>query len=59
MNFTDNRLEREMKHRPRQDAPVPPQAPCGSRCAGCPYWRGIRCVTCFRELLHRQSGTRG
>ncbi len=53
MNFTDNRLEREMKRRPRQDAPVPPQAPCGSRCAGCPYWRGIRCMTCFRALLRR------
>ena len=25
--------------------------PKGSRCDGCPYWRGIGCVFCYREQL--------
>lgn len=54
MNFTDNRLEREMKRRPRQEQPGPATAPEGCRCTGCPYWRDIRCVTCFRALLGKQ-----
>lgn len=53
MNFTDNRLERVMRRKPRQEQPDPAPAPRGSRCAGCPYWRGVRCVTCFRALLRR------
>lgn len=53
MNFTDNHLEREMRRKPKREQPDPAPAPHGSRCAGCPYWRGIRCVTCFRALLGR------
>ena len=31
---------------------VPPSLPPqGSRCDGCPYWRGIGCVVCYREQL--------
>lgn len=41
MNFTANPLEREMKRRPRPQAPRPELPPRGSRCSGCPYWRGI------------------
>lgn len=51
MNFTDNHLERVMKRKPRRDQPDPPPAPRDPRCARCPYWRGIRCMTCFRTLL--------
>ena len=43
MNFTANPLEREMKRRPRPQAPRPDEPPEGSRCCGCPYWRGIPC----------------
>ena len=57
MNFTDSSLEREMKRRPRPERPAPAPAPRGSRCAGCPYWSGIRCMTCFRSLLgNRRCG---
>ena len=42
MNFTNNRYEKMMKQRPQPMAPSVPKAPRGSRCAGCPYWRGIR-----------------
>ena len=44
--------------RPRPTAPAVPKAPRGSRCSGCPYWRGIGCVSCYRELL-KTSGGRG
>lgn len=37
MNFTANPLEREMKRRPRPQAPRPDKPPEGSRCCGCPY----------------------
>ena len=31
---------------------VPPSLPPkGSRCDGCPYWRRIGCVFCYREQL--------
>ena len=30
MNFTDNRLEREMRQRPRKGCPTPSQGPRGS-----------------------------
>ena len=53
MNFTNNRYEKMMKQRPRPMAPSVPKAP---RCAGCPYWRGIRCMACYRELLKTPGG---
>ena len=40
-----------MQEIPRYEKPEPVKAPEGSRCHGCPYWRGIGCVTCYRELL--------
>ena len=39
MNFTDNRLEREMRRKHRQEQPDPAPAPRG--------------MTCFRALLRR------
>ena len=56
MNFTNNRYEKMMKQRPRPTAPAVPKAPRGSRCSGCPYWRGIGCVSCYRELLKTSGG---
>lgn len=36
---------------------VPPSLPPkGSRCDGCPYWRGIGCVFCYREQLRVKTG---
>lgn len=51
MNFTDSRYEREMRKLPSKEAPEHTGAPVGSRCDRCPYWRGIVCVSCYRELL--------
>lgn len=51
MNFTASLYEREMKKPPSKEAPEQTGAPRGSRCSGCPYWRGILCVSCYRELL--------
>ena len=56
MNFTNSPYEKMMKQRPRPMAPSVPKAPRGSRCSGCPYWRGIRCVSCYRELLKTPGG---
>ena len=56
MNFTNNPYEKMMKQRPRPTAPAVPKAPRGSRCSGCPYWRGIGCVSCYRELLKTSGG---
>ena len=51
MRFTDSPFEKMMKQKPRPQAPSAPKAPRGSRCSGCPYWRGIGCVSCYQELL--------
>lgn len=51
MNFTASLYEREMKKPPSKEAPEQTGPPRGSRCDRCPYWRGIRCVSCYRELL--------
>ena len=58
MNFTENALERTMKQRPRPQAPSAPKPPRGSACYNCPYWRGLRCVCCYRALLSRPGGGR-
>ena len=58
MRFTDSPFEKMMKQKPRPQAPSIPKAPRGSRCSGCPYWRGIRCVSCYRELLKAPAGGR-
>ena len=49
MRFTDSPFEKMMKQKPRPQAPSIPKAPRGSRCSGCPYWRGIGCVSCYRS----------
>lgn len=51
MNFTDSRYEQEMKQKPQPQEPDGAGPPAGCRCDGCPYWRGIVCVSCFKELL--------
>lgn len=57
MNFTNSRFEREMRKPPCQKTPEQPGAPKGSRCDRCPYWRGIACVSCYRDLLkHDRAG---
>ena len=50
MNFTDSRYEPIMQEPPRPELPVlgPPK---GCLCMGCPYWRGIVCVSCYKKLL--------
>ncbi|PWL87021.1 MAG: hypothetical protein DBY17_06850 [Oscillospiraceae bacterium] len=35
---------------------APGKAAQGSRCSGCPYWRGIGCVSCYRELMRAPAG---
>lgn len=51
MNFTKSPYEAMMKQRPRPRESAPSKAPRGSRCHGCPYWRGIVCLSCYRDLL--------
>ena len=50
MRFTNSPYEKMMQQKPRPQAPAPAKPPRGSRCSGCPYWRGIGCVSCYREL---------
>lgn len=56
MNFTNSPYEKMMKQKPRPLASSIPKAPKGSRCSGCPYWRGIGCVSCYWELLNPPAG---
>ena len=56
MRFTDSPFEKMMKQKPRPQAPAPAKPPRGSRCSGCPYWRGIGCVSCYRELMRAPAG---
>lgn len=58
MNFTDSQYEREMKKKPQPEEPAATGAPDDSRCDGCPYWRGIQCVSCYRDLLRQLHGGR-
>ncbi len=51
MNFTNSEYEKVMREPPQPEAPAPSGAPDGCRCVGCPYWRGIMCVSCYRDLL--------
>ena len=56
MRFTDSPFEKMMMQKPHPQAPSAPKAPRGSRCSGCPYWRGIGCMSCYRELLKSRAG---
>lgn len=59
MNFTNSPYEPMMKKPSYSKMPAAPgAAPKGSRCHGCPYWRGIACVSCYRELLKSPAGGR-
>ena len=46
MRFTNNPYEEFMKEKSYFKG-VPPSLPPN----GCPYWRGIGCVFCYREQL--------
>ena len=58
MKFTNSPYETMMQQVPRYERPGPVKAPEGSRCHGCPYWQGIGCVACYRELLKGAGGGR-
>lgn len=51
MRFTNSPYEKMMQEIPRYERPEPSKAAADSPCHGCPYWRGIACVSCYRELL--------
>lgn len=51
MRFTNSPYEKMMREIPRYERRSPPKAVADSPCHGCPYWRGICCVPCYRELL--------
>ena len=50
MNFTSSPFERMMKEKPRPQAPAKNRPPRG--------WRGIGCVSCYKELLKAPAGGR-
>ena len=52
MRFTNSPYEAMMKKTGYIRPPAPAQAPEGSRCHGCPYWQGIACLSCYRDLLN-------
>ena len=56
MNFTNSPYETMMKRPSHIQPPATPKAPKGSRCDGCPYWRGIGCMFCYREQLTPKTG---
>ncbi|WP_444269180.1 hypothetical protein [Faecalibacterium sp.] len=58
MNFTNSPYETMMKRPSHIQPPATPKAPKGSRCDGCPYWRGIACMSCYRDLLKTPDGGR-
>ena len=51
MRFTNSPYEDFMKEKSYFKGVPPVLPPKGSRCDGCPYWRGIACVSCYQELL--------
>ena len=57
MNFTDSPFEKMIKQPFYSRGPsVEHPATEGTACHGCPYWRGIACVSCYRELLKAPGG---
>ena len=58
MNFTNSPYETMLKRPSHIQPPATPKAPKGSRCDGCPYWRGIACMSCYRDLLKTPDGGR-
>lgn len=58
MKFTNSPYEELMQEPPRYRPAPPSLAPKGTRCHGCPYWRGIKCVSCYRDLLKESRNGR-
>ena len=58
MNFTNSPYETMMKRPSHIQPPATPKAPKGSRCDGCPYWRGIACMSCYRDWHKPPAGER-
>ena len=59
MRFTNSPYEDFMKEKSYFKGVLPNLPPKGSRCDGCPYWHGIGCVFCYRELRVRNSPASG
>lgn len=56
MNFTNSPYEALMKEPSYLNLPPSPApAPEGTKCHGCPYWKGIACVFCYREKLNHSG----
>lgn len=56
MRFTNSPYEDFMKEPSYVSLPPGPlPAPEGTKCHGCPYWKGIACVFCYREKLHHSG----
>ena len=51
MRFTNSPYEDFMKEVSYIKGAQPSPPPKGSCCNGCPYWRGIGCVFCYKEKL--------
>lgn len=58
MKFTNSPYESMMKEIPHIKPSEPATAPEGTRCHGCPYWKGIECMTCYQELLNPSTSGR-
>ena len=56
MKFTNSPYEKMMQEIPRYETPPPSVAPEGTRCHKCPYWRGVACMSCYRDLLKSHGG---
>ena len=55
MKFTNSPYEMLMQEKPKAHTPTPMQAPKGTPCEGCPYWRGIACLFCYRKALKKEG----
>lgn len=58
MRFTNSPYEDFMKEKSYFKGVQPNQPPKGSYCDGCPYWRGIVCVSCYKKLMDKADGGR-
>ena len=57
MRFTNSPFEKMMKQKPAPGT-VYPQSAQGLPVLRVPYWRGIGCVSCYRELMRAPAGGR-
>ena len=56
MMFTSSPYEKLMQEPPRYLDHGMEDAPVGTPCHKCPYWRGIACASCYLE--HRKTERR-